>query len=84
MSRRVEVLKAMAHEDRINILIALRDGSLNVKEIQSETGLEQTTVSQHLGKFRSLQLVETKKEATKVFYKIIDPIVLELLEVLVK
>lgn len=66
----IEALKAIAHPLRFRILEALRDGELNVGEIEEATQIGQPALSQQLGVLRKTSLVETRKEAKLVFYRL--------------
>lgn len=64
----IEELKAIAHPLRFQVLEVLRQGELNVGEIETASGIGQPTLSQQLGVLRKAGLVETRKEAKLVFY----------------
>lgn len=66
----IEELKALAHPLRFRILEALRDGERNVGEIEEATRIGQPALSQQLGVLRKAGLVETRKEAKLVFYRL--------------
>ena len=69
----IEALKALAHPLRFRILAALAAGERNVGEIEEVTGITQPTLSQQLGVIRAAGLVETRKAAKLVFYRIDKP-----------
>lgn len=64
----IEGLKAIAHPLRFQILQTLKQGELNVGEIEQASGIGQPALSQQLGVLRKAGLVETRKEAKLVFY----------------
>lgn len=66
----IDVLKALAHPLRYRILVALTRGEMNVGEIEQDTGIVQPGLSQQLGVLRKSGLVETRKDAKLVFYRI--------------
>lgn len=66
----IEELKALAHPLRFRILEALRSGERNVGEIEQATGIGQPALSQQLGVLRKAGLVETRKQAKLVFYRL--------------
>ncbi len=66
----IDELKAIAHPLRFQIVQLLRDGELNVGEIEQVSGISQPALSQQLGVLRKADLVETRKEAKLVFYKL--------------
>lgn len=66
----IEELKAIAHPLRFRILQILREGELNVGEIEQSSGIVQPALSQQLGVLRKAGLVDTRKEAKLVFYSL--------------
>lgn len=66
----IEELKALAHPLRFRILETLRNGERNVGEIEEATDIRQPALSQQLGVLRKAGLVETRKEAKLVFYRL--------------
>ena len=65
-----EELKAIAHPLRFRILQILREGELNVGEIEQSSGIGQPALSQQLGVLRKAGLVDTRKEAKLVYYSL--------------
>lgn len=66
---------------RLKILYAISDGDKNVGEIVTETGASQSLVSHQLNVLKKAHLVSTRKEGTKVYYRLSDEHVTKLLEV---
>lgn len=66
----VEQFKAIAHPLRLRILEALAHTERNVGEIEQATGIGQPALSQQLGVLRKAGLVETRKDAKLVFYRL--------------
>lgn len=77
---KAELFKALAHPARIMILDALREGELPVRELQDRIGLEQSSISQHLGALRSSDLVTARREGTSVYYSVADRGIWKLLD----
>ena len=75
-------LKGLANPHRLLILCALANGERSVSDLIEETGIAQTSMSQHLAKLREQNLVSTRKDAQSVFYRVSDPKALELLALL--
>lgn len=65
-----ELLKALAHPKRLEIIHLLRDRSLTVGEIQAMLDLPQANLSQHLTLLRHAKVVTTKKKGKQIFYKL--------------
>ncbi|RVQ67890.1 transcriptional regulator [Croceicoccus ponticola] len=68
-----ELLRAIAHGTRLQILSALRDAERAVGEIEAMTGIAQPGLSQQLGVLRKAELVATRREGKQVFYAIAAP-----------
>jgi DNA-binding transcriptional ArsR family regulator len=66
----IEQFKAVAHPLRLRILEALAGGERNVGEIEQATAIGQPALSQQLGVLRKAGLVDTRKEAKLVFYRL--------------
>lgn len=65
-----EVLRAIAHATRLALLHALIGGERSVGEIEAATGVGQPALSQQLAVLRKADLVETRRDAKQVFYRI--------------
>lgn len=65
-----ELLRALAHGTRLTLLRALVEGERSVGEIEAQTGTVQPGLSQQLAILRKADLVETRREAKQVFYRI--------------
>ena len=74
-----EAMQAMAHPLRLKILCLVGNQELQVGEIVEAVGTTQSNISQHLAILRDHGLLESRKEATKVFYRIPDPRVLKMI-----
>jgi ArsR family transcriptional regulator, virulence genes transcriptional regulator len=78
----VDVLRALSNETRLLVLCQLGSGEMSVGEINDVVGLSQSALSQHLAKLRGEGLVETRREAQTIFYRIADPRVTALVSAL--
>lgn len=82
MHAKTEVFKLLGNEVRLSIVMAIHSQGglrINASEIQAITGYPQATVSQHLSQLRATKLVKTQREGTKIYYKISDPVVNQVL-----
>jgi DNA-binding transcriptional ArsR family regulator len=66
----LDQLKALAHPLRYRIIECLLGGECNVGEIESVAGIGQPTLSQQLAVLRKAGLVDTRKEAKLVYYRL--------------
>lgn len=62
------ILKAIAHPDRIEIILGLREDGCNVTEIQTRLGLPQSTISHHLIMLKNLGILKSRRMGTMVCY----------------
>lgn len=75
-------LKAMAHPLRWKILCSLGENELSVGEIVDRTGTSQSNISQHLEQLRNKNIVLARKEANRIFYRIRNNRLLELISIM--
>ncbi|MBC7441113.1 MAG: helix-turn-helix transcriptional regulator [Ramlibacter sp.] len=66
----VEVFTMLADATRIRIILALRDSELSVNQLAETVNKSQAAVSQHLAKLRLARIVITRREGTRVFYRL--------------
>ena len=74
-----DAMRAMAHPLRLKILCLVGNQELSVLEIVEAVGTTQSNISQHLAVMRDHGLLEARKEANKVFYRIGDPRVIRMI-----
>lgn len=77
-----QMLRSLAHQDRLLLLCQLSQGELCVSELETLLGIQQPNLSQQLGVLRREGLVATRREGKHMFYRIGDPRVLSLLQTL--
>lgn len=68
-----DLLKVMAHPERLMVLCQLTQGEVGVGALQQGSNLSQSAFSQHLTVLRKHQLIEARKESQQVFYSLADP-----------
>ena len=66
-------LRALANRNRLMVLCSLVPGELSVSALQERVPLSQSALSQHLAVLRNQGLVETRREAQTIHYRIADP-----------
>src|SRR3954468_11422821 len=64
------VYKLLSDETRLRVLALLRGNELAVGEIQKSLGMGQSTLSSQLGLLKEQNLVASRKEGQKVYYRI--------------
>lgn len=73
-------LKAMAHPLRLRILCILgAHVEVSVQDIVDQVGTSQSNISQHLSILRDKGILASRKHANKVYYRIGDPRILDLI-----
>jgi len=75
--KNAEIYKVMANRTRLAILNFVRDEEHSVEEISQYAGARKANISQHLALLRHSGLVTARREGTNVYYKIIDPRIVE-------
>ncbi|GAB2906394.1 ArsR/SmtB family transcription factor [Neomicrococcus lactis] len=75
------LFKGLSHPLRIRILELLADGEEHtVAELQADTALEASHLSQHLAVIRRYQLVTSQRRANHVYYRLAYPQVANILQ----
>ena len=72
-------LKAMSHPIRLKVLCVLGDQEVSVQDIVDRVGTSQSNVSQHLAILRDKGILESRKDANRVYYRVSDPGTLKLI-----
>ena len=82
IERASRALKAMSHPLRLKILCTLGEDEVSVQEIVENVGTSQSNISQHLAILRDKDILSTRKDANRVYYKIGDPRLLQLISMM--
>jgi len=72
-------LKAMSHPLRLKILCTLGENEVSVHDIVNQVGSSQSNISQHLAILRDKGILDARKEANRVFYRVADSRTLQLI-----
>ena len=73
-------MKAMAHPLRLKIMCILGGNpEVSVQDLVEEVGTSQSNISQHLSILRDKGILASRKDANKVYYRISDPKILQLI-----
>lgn len=65
-------LRAMSHPLRLKILCTLSENEKSVQDIVNHVGTSQSNISQHLAILRDKDIITSRKDANKVFYRLGD------------
>jgi len=66
------LLRTLANPARLRIALRLLEGECAVAELETELGVRQPNLSQHLAKLREAGLVATRRESRAVFYRLAE------------
>ncbi len=78
----VAALKLLANPERLLLLCQLSQGEMSVGDLEAALDIHQPTLSQQLGVLRSEGVVETRRDGKRVFYRVADARLLQVLELL--
>ena len=67
-----KLLASMANTKRLVVLTNLAEGEKSVGHLAEIVGLTSGALSQHLGKMRTLGLVETRRDGQTIYYRLIS------------
>src|SRR5215813_11038945 len=76
------IAKAIANPHRLEMVDLLAQGERSVEELSKETALSVANTSQHLQALREAHLVTTRKDGLRVYYRLADPDVYRLVQVI--
>jgi ArsR family transcriptional regulator len=74
-----EVLKAVAHPIRLQVIEVLEHGEKCVGDIVQALGIPQAVASQQLCLMKDKDILDSRRDGTKAFYSIKNPNVIKLL-----
>ncbi|MCP4698639.1 MAG: winged helix-turn-helix transcriptional regulator [Gammaproteobacteria bacterium] len=75
-------MKAMSHPLRLKILCTLGEDELSVQDIVELVGTTQSNISQHLGILRDKNILGSRKDANRVYYRVSDARTLRLISMM--
>jgi len=78
---KAQLFRVLGHPVRIRILELLSSGERTVGDLQAELSLDSSGTSQHLSALRQQGVLDSRRAATNVYYRIRDPRVSQLLVV---
>ncbi|MCX7179520.1 MAG: metalloregulator ArsR/SmtB family transcription factor [Proteobacteria bacterium] len=72
-------LKAISHPLRLKILCFVGAQEICVQDIVDAVGTSQSNISQHLAILRDKGVLQTRKDANRVYYRVADARTLQLI-----
>lgn len=82
IERAAFALKAMSHPLRLKILCAVGEKELTVQTIVDCVGTTQSNVSQHLARLRDKEILASRRDANRIYYRVKDERTLRLVEMM--
>lgn len=79
-----DLLKSIAHPQRLKILCSLAQGEATVSQLEKYCGASQSSVSQYLGKMKSEGLLASRRDGQSIYYKIDSPELLKMMNAMYK
>jgi ArsR family transcriptional regulator len=76
-TRAAAVAKALADPKRLWVVEQLADGERSVGDLSRCIGCQVPNMSQHLAVLRSAGIVDSRREGSTVFYRLVDQTVLD-------
>jgi len=74
MKYAIKIFKVLSNEKRVKILKLLINGDeLSVGEISEELKMPFVTISRHLEKLRTAELVKFREQGLKIYYSLAEP-----------
>ena len=77
-----EMCKVFLHPKRLELINILREKEMSVGELSQKLGLPLGNLSQHLAMMRERHMLVSRKEGNVVFYRIANPRLLEVFDLL--
>src|SRR5688500_14442573 len=76
------IAKAIANPHRLELVDVLAQGERSVEDLAKETALSVANASQHLQALREAHLVTARKAGLRVYYRLSDPTIYHLVQVI--
>ena len=74
--------KVFSHPKRLELINLLRDGEISAGELGERLGLAPANLSQHLTMMRERHILVSRKEGNMVYYRIANPRLIEVFDLL--
>ncbi len=77
-----EMCKVFSHPKRLELINILRNKEMSAGELGEKLGLAPANLSQHLTMMRERHLLTSRKEGNMVYYRVVNPRLLEAFDLL--
>jgi ArsR family transcriptional regulator len=74
-----ELFRSFSDTSRVRILSAIVEQELNISALAELVGVTESAVSHHMRGLRQMRLVQARRDGKEVFYSIVDPHIITLL-----
>ena len=81
-NKNAHIYKILANPKRLEVLNILKGGETGVDELLNITKLSKANLSQHLALLRHNGLVQTRRNGLNIFYRIVDPRIVDACKIL--
>jgi DNA-binding transcriptional ArsR family regulator len=76
-AKSADLFKVMSNAKRLEILNLIKDREVTVNELSTILGTRKSNTSQHLAYLRYVGLVIARRQGKNIFYKLVDPRIVE-------
>ncbi len=83
LDRAVEILKAIGHHDRLQIVNILLSGEFRVMQLVDKLGLLQSNTSQQLSRLRLHGIVKLRRDRNKKYYSHANDSIKKIVELII-
>lgn len=77
-----DMCKVFSHPKRLELINMLRDGEMSVNDLSQRLHMEGSNLSQHLAMMRERRILVTRKEGNAVYYRIANPRLLTIFDMM--
>ena len=75
-----ELFRTFSDTSRVRILSAILNREENITALALKLGLSESAVSHHMRGLRQMRIVRARRDGKEVFYSVVDPHIIELLQ----
>jgi ArsR family transcriptional regulator len=80
-AKAADLFRVMSNAKRLEILNLIKNREVTVNELSNVLGTRKSNTSQHLAYLRLVGLVTARRQGKNIFYKLIDPRIVEPCEI---
>ncbi len=80
LDRAVEILKAIGHSNRLQIVNILLSGEFRVEQLVDKLGLQQSCTSQQLRNLKFAGVLKSRRDGNKTYYSLANDSIKKIVE----